>query len=88
MSHDKIYYHTYDIGIQLGMNSYYSAQLYYPEQLASMETEEDALELMTEIWLYDSMVIKVKYPQLEESILRKGWCDGFLDALFPLRHLA
>jgi len=76
---------SYEVGIQLGQKSYTKNKLFYKEIYNTLETEDDAIEVMLNCWLAEELIINLVCADLDNESVRKGWSKGFLDCLFPLR---
>ena len=76
---------AYKVGVKLGKKAYLKNKLFYQDIYETLETEDDALEVMLNCWLAEELMINLFYNDLDITDLREGWTNGFLDSLFPMR---
>ena len=76
---------AFKVGIKLGQKAYGKNKVFYKEIYNTLETEDDALEIMLNCWLAEELMIDIFYGDLDFESIRKGWSKGFLDSLFPMR---
>lgn len=79
---------AHDVGVMFGSQSAKSAFHYYTEKMGAAETEEDLLEMMELFWSHDELLIRGMFSEFPLSRIKEGWTQGFLDTVYPLRHLA
>tara|TARA_R110000824_G_scaffold17706_3_gene71306 strand:+ start:2480 stop:2734 length:255 start_codon:yes stop_codon:yes gene_type:complete len=77
---------AYEFGVKLGKKAYLKNKFFYQDIYETLETEDDALEVMLNCWLAEELMIYLFYSDLDITALREGWSNGFLDSLFPLRE--
>lgn len=76
-----------DIGIMFGQQSASSAKYTYSDIINNAEVEDDLLDIMSMYWKHDRILMISMFPKLNQMVVREGWGSGFLDTIFPLRHL-
>ena len=86
MDGDKVNFEVYDLGVSFGIKAAQSSVDYYKERMESVEVEEDVLEIMSIYWKHDELLLSNMFPLEQLNMLRRGWSDGFLNTIFPLRH--
>jgi len=79
---------AHDVGVKFGIQAAQSAFQYYTEKMNAAETEEDLIEMMGLFWSHDELLIRGMFSEYPLSNVRDGWTQGFLDTVYPLRHLA
>jgi hypothetical protein len=79
--------HAYKVGHRWGLEAATYAKLNYPEVINNAEVESDLSEIMGDFWNDFEKEILVGMPDFPSSSIQDGWSDGFLDIVFPLRHM-
>ena len=79
---------AHDVGAMFGSQAAKSAFHQYAEKMNAAETEEDLLETMGLFWSNDELLIRGMFKEFPISMVKEGWTQGFLDTVYPLRHLA
>ena len=79
---------AYNVGHGWGVEGAMYAKLNYPEIINIAEVESDLLEIMDDFWNTFESQIMIVMTDLPSANIQEGWSDGFLDIVFPLRHLA
>jgi hypothetical protein len=76
---------AFQLGIILGKKAFMNNKIFYKDVYNTLETEDDALEVMLNCWLAEELMIDMFYGDLDFNSMRAGWAKGFLDSLFPMR---
>ena len=76
---------AFELGIRLGKKAYMNNKIFYKDVYNTLETEDDASEVMLNCWLAEELMINMFYGDLDFTSMRNGWSKGFLDSLFPMR---
>ena len=79
---------AYEVGHRWGIEAATYAKINYPEIINDAEVESDLLEIMGDFWNDFESKILIEMSDLSSTNIREGWSDGFLDMVFPLRHMA
>ena len=79
---------AYEVGHRWGIEAATYAKINYPEIINNAEVESDLLEIMGDFWNDFESKILIEMSDLSTINIREGWSDGFLDIVFPLRHMA
>ena len=87
MDNEKINFEAYDLGVSFGIKAAKSSYHYYAEKMKDVEVESDLLEIMSIYWKHDELLLSAMFSLLDLPTVRQGWTDGFMNTVFPLRHL-
>ena len=79
---------AYKVGHKWGIEGATYAKLNYPKTINDAEVESDLLEIMGDFWNNFEQQISIEMAGLPMANIKEGWSDGFLDIVFPLRHMA
>jgi len=87
MTNTSIKPKQYALGMQFGKESANYAFVAYPDVVKNAEVEMDLIEIMAELWIQaEPLIATICGNEKDMKIVRKGWSNGFLDGIFPLRH--
>ena len=76
---------AFQLGIKKKKKAFMNNKIFYKDVYNTLETEDDALEVMLNCWLAEELMIDMFYGDLDFNSMRTGWSKGFLDSLFPMR---
>lgn len=87
MDGSEVNFEAYDLGVTFGIKAAKGSYHYYAEKMQSAEVEDDVLEIMSIYWKHDELLLSSMFAIEQMDLVRKGWTHGFLNTVFPLRHL-
>jgi predicted O-methyltransferase YrrM len=77
---------VFDLGAMFGYSAAIASKTDYAEIIKNAEVEEDLLEVISNYWHHDEMIMKLIFPEDSLIIFKEGWVEAFLNIIFPLRH--